>query len=168
MATNTEPASYAERTETNATRPTTTAMGEVIHIDHAMVREHLERIVVSTVQDTLNALLDAEADRLCGAGRCERSEERADTRVGHYTRQLQTKAGEVSLKVPKLRSLPFETAIFERYKRRESSVEEALWETRRDAAKRLRERNPPPQHPTFNRSSSPVLLVGTQTMLAQP
>jgi transposase-like protein len=41
---------------------------------------------------------------------------------------LQTKAGEVSLKVPKLRSLPFETAIIERYKRRESSVEEALVE----------------------------------------
>jgi len=93
-----------------------------------MVREHLDRIVVSTVQDTLNALLDAEADRLCGAGRYERSEERVDTRAGHYTRQLQTKAGEVSLKVPKLRSLPFETAIIERYKRRESSVEEALLE----------------------------------------
>lgn len=128
MAMNTEPASDAGRTETNATKPTATAMGEVIHIDQAMVREHLDRIVVNTVQDTLNALLDAEADRLCGAGRYERSEERVDTRAGHYTRQLQTKAGEVTLKVPKLRSLPFETAIIERYKRRESSVEEALLE----------------------------------------
>jgi transposase-like protein len=124
MATNTEPASDAGRTKDNATKP----MGEVIHIDQAMVREHLDRIVVNTVQDTLNALLDAEADRLCGAGRYERSEERVDTRAGHYTRQLQTKAGEVTLKVPKLRSLPFETAIIERYKRRESSVEEALLE----------------------------------------
>jgi putative transposase len=124
MATNTEPASAAGRTETNMTKP----MGEVIHIDQAMVREHLDRIVVGTVQDTLNALLDAEADRLCGAGRYERSEERVDTRAGHYTRQLQTKAGEVKLKVPKLRSLSFETAIIERYKRRECSVEEALLE----------------------------------------
>jgi transposase-like protein len=41
---------------------------------------------------------------------------------------LQTKAGDVSLKMPKLRSLPFETAIIERYRRRESSVEEALME----------------------------------------
>lgn len=112
MATNTEPASDAGRIETNATKPA--AMGEVIHIDQAMVREHLDRIVVNTVQDTLNALLDAEADRLCGAGRYERSEERVDTRAGHYTRQLQTKAGEVTLKVPKLRSLPFQTAIIER------------------------------------------------------
>jgi hypothetical protein len=53
MATITEPASDAERTETNATKPTTTPRGEVIHIDQAMVREHLGRIVVSTVQDTL-------------------------------------------------------------------------------------------------------------------
>jgi putative transposase len=42
--------------------------------------------------------------------------------------RLQTKAGEVRLAVPKLRSLPFETAIIERYRRRESSVEEALIE----------------------------------------
>ena len=82
----------------------------------------------STVEETLNALLDAEADQLCGARKYERAEGRKDTRAGSYERQLQTKAGEVSLKVPKLRSLPFETAIIERYRRRESSVEEALVE----------------------------------------
>ena len=73
-------------------------------------------------------MLDVEADRLCGAERYERSEARKDTRAGSYQRQLQTKAGEVTLKVPKLRTLPFETAIIERYRRRESSVEEALVE----------------------------------------
>lgn len=39
-----------------------------------------------------------------------------------------TQAGEVNLKVPKLRKLTFETSIIERYKRREASVEEALIE----------------------------------------
>jgi transposase-like protein len=34
----------------------------------------------------------------------------------------------VTLKVPKLRKLPFETAIIERYRRREASVEESLVE----------------------------------------
>jgi len=58
----------------------------------------------------------------------ERTEGRKDTRAGSYDRQLHTKAGEVTLTVPKLRTLPFETAIIERYKRRESSVEEALIE----------------------------------------
>jgi Transposase, Mutator family len=37
-------------------------------------------------------------------------------------------AGEVKLRIPRLRRLPFETAIIERYKRREASVEEALVE----------------------------------------
>ena len=74
----------------------------------------------------MNALLEAEADRLCNAQRYERSEARRDTRAGHYERNLQTKAGEVRLKVRKLRRQTFETAIIERYRRRESSVEEAL------------------------------------------
>lgn len=63
-----------------------------------------------------------------GARRYERSAQRQDTRAGYYTRKPETKAGEVELKVPKLRHLPFETAIMERYRRRESSVEEALVE----------------------------------------
>jgi transposase-like protein len=44
------------------------------------------------------------------------------TRAGSYERALQTRAGEVSLKVPKLRRQTFETAIFEYYRRREISV----------------------------------------------
>lgn len=53
---------------------------------------------------------------------------RVDTRAGSYERQLETKAGEVTLRVPKLRTLPFESAIIDRHRRRESSVEEALLE----------------------------------------
>jgi putative transposase len=106
----------------------TKALGSVVQIDEGKIQAHLDEVVRNTVEETLNALLDAEADQLCGARRYERSEGRKDTRAGSYERQLQTKAGEVSLKVPKLRSLPFETAIIERYRRRESSVEEALVE----------------------------------------
>jgi transposase-like protein len=76
----------------------------------------------------LNVLLDAEADRLCNALRYERSAARRDTRASRYERKLQTKAGEVRLRIPKLRQQTFETAIIERYWRRESSVEEALIE----------------------------------------
>ena len=103
-------------------------MGEVIQIDEARIRDHLGEMVRGTVEEALNAMLDAEADRLCGADRYERSEGRRDTRAGHYRRSLETKAGKVSLKVPKLRRQTFETAIIERYRRRESSVEEALIE----------------------------------------
>jgi transposase-like protein len=68
---------------------------------------------------------DAEADRLCNAPRYERTEAGRDTRAGHYERGLQTKASEVTLKVPKLRRQTFETDNIERYRRREASVEEA-------------------------------------------
>jgi putative transposase len=103
-------------------------MGQVIKIDESRIRDHLGEMVRGTVEETLNALLDAEADELCGAGRYERSAGRVDTRAGSYDRTLHTKAGEVKLKIPKLRQQAFETAIIERYRRRESSVEEALIE----------------------------------------
>jgi putative transposase len=106
----------------------TIPLQNVIKIDDDRIKGHLDRVVRGTVEETLNALLDAEADRLCNAQRYERSEDRRDTRAGHYERKLHTKAGEVNLKVPKLRRQTFETAIIERYKRRETSVEEALIE----------------------------------------
>lgn len=92
-------------------------------IDEAQVRGHVDQVVRQSVEETLNGLLDAEADALCGAGKYERTDARKDTRAGSYARKLHTKAGEVRLKVPRLRSLPLETQIIERYKRRESSVE---------------------------------------------
>src|SRR5262249_34468419 len=107
---------------------TLSPLNKVITIDDERIKSHLDRVVRGTVEETLNALLDAEADRLCNAQRYERSEARRDTRAGHYERGLQTKAGEVRLRVPKLRQQTFETAIIERYRRRESSVEEALIE----------------------------------------
>lgn len=100
----------------------------VIRIEEEKIRSHVDQVVRETVEQTLNGLLQAEADDLCGAKRYARSPERLDTRAGHYDRQLQTKAGEVTLRVPRLRNLPFETEIIERYRRRESSVEEALVE----------------------------------------
>jgi putative transposase len=99
-----------------------------LQVDEAKLRGHVDEVVRSSVEETLNGLLDAEADQICRAQRYERSPERVDGRAGHYERKLETKAGEVTLRVPKLRRLPFETAIVERYKRRESSVEEALVE----------------------------------------
>jgi hypothetical protein len=50
-------------------------------------------------------------------GRYEHTEQRVDTRAGHYERRYHTKAGEVTLRMPKLRKLPFETAIIGRYRR---------------------------------------------------
>jgi len=101
----------------------------IITVNEGMIQEKLNEQIRVSVEETLNNLLDAEADRLCGASRYERSEARQDTRAGHYERNLQTRVGKVQLKMPKLRKLPFETAIIERYRRREISVEEAMMET---------------------------------------
>lgn len=106
----------------------TKALGKVVKIDDARIQDHLGELVRGTVEETLNAMLDAEADALCGAQRYERSPDRVDTRAGHYERKFHAKAGEVTLKMPKLRKQTFETAIIERYKRRETSIEEALME----------------------------------------
>ena len=104
----------------------TKGLSKVIRIDESEIRGHLEKMVRGTVEETLNAMIDAEADAMCKAQRYERSPDRIDTRAGHYTRKLHTKAGEVEIKMPKLRQQTFETAIIERYRRREISIEEAI------------------------------------------
>lgn len=103
-------------------------LSQIIQIDEAKISNHLGDLVRRTVEETLNGMLDAEAQELCQAGRYERSEARQNSRAGFYPRKLQTQAGEVQLKIPKLRQAKFETAIIERYRRRESSMEEALME----------------------------------------
>lgn len=103
-------------------------LGQVVSIDEAKIENHLGELVRGTVEQTLNAMLEAEADALCGAQRYARSPDRVDTRAGSYERKLHTKAGEVTLNMPKLRKQTFETAIIERYRRRESSIEESLIE----------------------------------------
>jgi len=87
--------------------------GPVLQVDEGRIYAHLDEVVRSTVRETLNALPDAEADRLCGAGKYERTEGRKDTRAGSYDRHLQTTAGEVKLTMPKPRTLPFETPMID-------------------------------------------------------
>ena len=107
-------------------KDTTKRLSKVIRIDESEIRGHLDEMVRGTVEETLNAMLDAEADEMCKAQRYEHSPERIDTRAGSYKRKLHTKAGEVEVKVPKLRQQTFETAVIERYRRRDISIEEAI------------------------------------------
>lgn len=99
---------------------------QILQVDQAMLETTLDRMVRKSVEETLNAMLDAEADEITGTARYERSGERKAYRAGHYERDLTVKAGKMSLKVPKLKGAVFESAVIERYRRREESVEEAL------------------------------------------
>jgi len=99
-----------------------------IKVDEKEVMDHLDGLVRRSVEDTINELLNSEADAICNASRYQRSPDRQDTRAGSYKRKLLTKAGEVELNIPRLRTLPFETQIIKRYQTKQSSVEEALIE----------------------------------------
>lgn len=101
---------------------------KIIQLNEGIIKQELKELVRHSVEETLNNLLDQEAAELTKAERYERTEERQGYRSGHYERNLTTTSGNVKLRVPKLKGITFETAIIERYRRRESSVEEALIE----------------------------------------
>ena len=99
---------------------------QILQGDQAMLETTLDRMVRKSVEETLNAMLDAEADEITGAARYERSGARQAYRAGHYERSLTAKAGKLGVRVPRLKGAVFESAVIERYRRREESVEEAL------------------------------------------
>ena len=72
---------------------------KIIQFNEGAIKQELSNLVRQSVEDTLNMLLDEEADRLTNATRYERTDGRVDTRAGHYKRKLLTKAGEVELKM---------------------------------------------------------------------
>lgn len=101
---------------------------KIIQLNEGMIKQELKELVRTSVEETINGLLDEEVKALTNAERYERTAERQGYRAGHYEREFQTTSGNVTLKMPKLKGVAFETAIIERYQRRESSVEEALIE----------------------------------------
>lgn len=100
----------------------------IVSVDEESLRGDIVELVRKTIQDTLNALLEQEADEMVGAERYERTADREAYRSGHYKRKLVTTSGQIELEVPKLRGATFQTAVIERYRRRETSVEEAIIE----------------------------------------
>lgn len=101
---------------------------KIVQLNEEIIKSELKELVRGSVEETLNELLEKEAEALTQAARYERNEARQGYRSGHYDRNLTTTSGEVTLHMPRLKGITFETAIIERYRRRESSVEEALIE----------------------------------------
>ena len=100
----------------------------IVSVYEETLKGDLRELVRKTVQDTINALLEQEAEEMVGAERYERTAGREAYRSGHYKRRLTTTSGQIELDVPKLRGATFQTAVIERYRRRETSVEEAIIE----------------------------------------
>ena len=98
------------------------AIAGAIKINEKEIGDHLNQLARQSVRDTINSLLDADADAICNATRYQHSTDRLDIRAGSYKRKLLTTSGEVELTVPRLRRLPFETQIIQRYQTKQSSV----------------------------------------------
>ncbi len=75
------------------------------------------------MQLVLQALIDLEATEVIGAARYERSDTRTTHRNGSRSRLLSTKAGDVALAIPKLRSGSFYPALLQPRRR----IDRALW-----------------------------------------
>ena len=95
---------------------------KIVQLNEEVIKGQIKELVRGSVEETLNELLEKEAESLTQAARYERSEARQGYRSGHYDRNLITTSGDVTLHVPRFKGVPFETAIIERYRRRESNV----------------------------------------------
>ena len=101
---------------------------KIVQLNEKIIKGQIKELARVSVEKTLNELLEKEAESLTQAARYERSKARRGYRSGHYDRNLTTTSGDVTLHMPRLKGVSFETAIIERYRRRESSVEEVLIE----------------------------------------
>jgi len=90
---------------------------KIVQLNEEIIKSELKELVRSSVEETLNGLLEQEAQQLTNAAKYERSQDRQGYRSGHYSRNLTTTSGDVELKMPKLKGVSFETAIIERYQR---------------------------------------------------
>jgi transposase-like protein len=79
----------------------------IIQLNQELIHNELKDLVRNSVEETLNALLDHEVEELVNAEKYECSGGRKGFRFGYYSRNFQTTADEVKLKIPKLKGVPF-------------------------------------------------------------
>ena len=78
---------------------------KIVQLNEEVIKGQIKELVRGSVEETLNELLEAEAQKLTQAARYERNEQRQGYRSGHYSRNLTTTSGDVTLKVPKLNGI---------------------------------------------------------------
>ena len=113
----------------------------IVSIDEESLRLDIKELVKNTVRDVINRLLEEEADGLVlRKGKYIGTVNTKDTtpeelsammvgrNVNFQVEKPPKEPGEVVLEVPKLRGATFQTAVIERYRRRETGVEEAIIE----------------------------------------
>lgn len=71
----------------------------IVQFNEEIIKGQIKKLVRGSVEETLNELLEAEAEKLTQTARYERSEARQGYRSGHYDRNLTTTSGDVTLHV---------------------------------------------------------------------
>ena len=79
---------------------------KIVQLNEEVIKGQIKELVRGSVEETLNELLEKEAESLTQAARYERSEARQGYRSGHYDRNLTTTSGDVTLHVPGSRACP--------------------------------------------------------------
>ena len=74
---------------------------KIVQLNEEVIKGQIKELVRGSVEETLNELLEAEAEKLTQAAWYERNEQRQGYRSGHYSRNLTTTSGDVTLKMPK-------------------------------------------------------------------
>ena len=94
---------------------------KIVQLNEEVIKGQIKELVRGSVEETLNELLEAEAEKLTQAARYERNEQRQGYRSGHFNRNLTS--GDVTLNVPKPKGISFETTVIERHRHQENSLE---------------------------------------------
>lgn len=97
-----------------------------MRIGRHMPGTRLDRLVTQKVTEILDAMPDAPGRRDRRGVQIRAFQRWKAYRAGPLQARLTAKAGTLELKVPKLKGVLFESAVVERYRRCEESVEEAL------------------------------------------
>ena len=87
-----------------------------------LLSEDRDKVFRKLLENSLNALLQVESAEQLGAEPYERSATRTDSRNGTRERELTTRIGKITLKVPRHRNQPFKTMLFENYSRSEQAL----------------------------------------------
>ena len=92
-----------------------------------LLRKYLESpagsdLLGEMVKMAAELLMDADVDMLCNAGYGERSDERVNSRNGHRQRRWDTRAGTISLEIPKLRKGSYMPSLLEPRRRTEQAL----------------------------------------------
>lgn len=89
-------------------------------------RSWIEEEIRTAVRAALEEVLETEIASHLAAAPGERTEARHGYRSGRHTRNLKTRVGEIERSVPRDRDDGFTPGVFEKYRRMESPLEEAL------------------------------------------